>query len=55
MSFAAGDLLILVVLVPAGILAVRSIWKKRKQGGCGCGCGGNCSGCRSYEEDDDLD
>lgn len=39
----AGDLLILAALVPAGILAVRSIWKKRKTGGCGC-CG-DCGGC----------
>ncbi len=44
---AMGDILILSVLALCCILAVRSLYKGRKQGGCsGCSsCCGSCTGC----------
>ena len=45
------DILILAVVAVWIFLAVRSAWRARKKGGCGCGscgcsgCTGHCSGC----------
>lgn len=38
---------IVILLLVAGIaaLAVRSIYRQKKSGGCCGGCGGNCSAC----------
>lgn len=35
-----GNAVVLAALCAAIALAVRSLIKKRKQGGCGCGCSG---------------
>lgn len=47
MALAAGSIIstaIVGLIVFAGAaLAARSMWKKKKSGGCGCGCSG-CSG-----------
>ncbi len=42
-----GDIIVLSVLGAVVLLAVRSMLKTRKEGGCsGCsGCSGSCSGC----------
>lgn len=40
MASILGNVIVLAILCLAVGLAVRSIIKKRKQGGCGCGCSG---------------
>ena len=35
-----GTAIVLVILAAVVALAVRSIWKRRKSGGCSCGCPG---------------
>ncbi len=47
-----ADLLIILILLGAAALAIRSCMRKSKDGGCpgGCsGCGGNC-GCNKKEQ-----
>lgn len=39
-----GDIIVLSVIGIASALAVRSLWKDRKKGGCS-GCSHNCSHC----------
>ncbi len=47
-----GDVIVLLLLAGAVGLALRSLRKHRKQGGCtGCSqCQGGCPGCRSTEK-----
>ena len=43
-----GDVLILTVIAAVSLLAIRSLLKNKKKGGCcgSCsGCSGNCGGC----------
>lgn len=40
------------ILVIAVIAIVRSIWKKKKSGGCCGGCGGGCGSCPSHTEEE---
>ncbi len=51
MALAAGSI-VSTTVVGAVVLAVRSIWKKKKAGG-GCGCG--CSGCNGMCPSKNLD
>ncbi|MBP3500570.1 MAG: FeoB-associated Cys-rich membrane protein [Akkermansia sp.] len=47
-----ADLIIILILLGAAALAIRSCMRKSKDGGCpgGCsGCGGNC-GCNKKEQ-----
>lgn len=39
-----GDFIVLAVIAGAVVLAVRSLLKDRKKGGC-AGCSGNCGSC----------
>ena len=39
-----GNLIVIAVLAIVVALAVRSLWREHKKGGC---CGGNCSSCKS--------
>lgn len=34
------DILLIVLLAGVVLLAVRRLYRKRRQGGCGCGCSG---------------
>ena len=48
-----GNIVVGLILAVAVGLAIRSIYKKRKSGGCSCGCSGcpsNGSCCCSQEE-----
>lgn len=40
-----GNLIVIAILIVVVGLAVRSIWRSRKSGGCGCGCDGCAGGC----------
>lgn len=40
-----STVVILVIVIGIAALAVRSIYKQKKSGGCCGGCGGNCSAC----------
>lgn len=42
-----GGILLLIVI---GI--ARSIWKKKKSGGCSGSCGGGCGSCPSYRKEE---
>lgn len=39
-----GSIIVMILLMGMAALALRSIWKEKKAGGCG-GCGGNCGNC----------
>ena len=42
-----ADVLILIAVACAALLAVRKIVRDRRSGkSCSCGCGGSCAGCR---------
>ena len=44
----AGNLIVIVILAVIVGLAIRSIYRSHKTGGCGCGCEGctrSCAGC----------
>ncbi|MCI9423482.1 FeoB-associated Cys-rich membrane protein [Sporofaciens musculi] len=58
MALAAGNIfstsIVGIGVLCIVILAVRNIWKKRKEGGCsGCGCSGCGRGCPSKNMDTD--
>ncbi len=42
-----GNLIVLLVLAAVVALAVRSLWRGRKRGGCNGVCA-SCGGCRSH-------
>lgn len=44
-----ADVIIILVLLGAAVLAIRSCLRKSKDGGCS-GCGGNC-GCRRKDKE----
>ena len=49
MSPLLSNLIVILILAVIVFLAVRSIWRNRKNGGCGygcTGCTGNCAGCK---------
>ena len=48
MSPVLANIIVTLILLAIVFFAVRSIWKNRKSGGCGCGCegcSGSCAGC----------
>ena len=45
MQLNTADILLIVVIACCLLLALRSIMKSRKKGGCGCGCDGCSAPC----------
>ncbi len=46
------DILLIILIAGAAALALRSVIRKRKNGGCSCGCAGCPSSCKTCSSTD---
>lgn len=49
------DILLIILIAGAAALALRSVIRKRKNGGCSCGCAGCPSSCKTCSSQNRMD
>ena len=49
------DILLIILIAGAAAFALRSVIRKRKNGGCSCGCAGCPSSCKTCPSQNSMD